>query len=92
MKKIEVLFLFLFVITTEVVYSQVNTQFFSQDREVFTRHPELTVTDKEPINEIIMPSFDVNALFEEDKKNKDKPAPFRFGKEFDVSLCIKDGT
>ena len=79
----------LLLLTTQTNFGQVETKFFpNKDAlskiEKIKQHPKAQKTMK-------MPSFNKEALLEEDSKNNGKDVPFRFGKGFDVNVNLSDG-
>lgn len=79
----------LLLLTTQTNFGQVETKFFpNKDAlskiEKIKQHPKAQKTMK-------IPSFNKEALLEEDNKNNGKDVPFRFGKGFDVNVNLSDG-
>lgn len=69
--------------------AQVNSKIFKSN-EAFRENTKLKPFLKCSLKK--MPQFDVNELYEEDKRTKGMDIPFRFGKGFDVNYTLQDGT
>lgn len=72
------------------LYSQVETHYYQKGDII---HSEFSKIKGLGCNTItIMPKFDLHELIEEDKRTENTNLPYRFGKAFNVSYNLNDGT
>ena len=86
-KRISILMAFLTIVIGNS-YAQVKTHYYREGKQIRSKWG--LYNDKQDIKK--MPSFDMSQLIKEDEENDKKPGLFRFGKAFDVSYSLADGT
>lgn len=89
MKKLSVC-LSIFLLLTTVVAAQIPSYLYSEKSKVFESYPQFQQLDM-IAPEIVMPSFDIGPLLEEDEALIGMDVPYRFGKAFDVDYALADG-
>lgn len=87
MKRLSSLISLLFCIC--VLYAQVETRYIRDARTSPMISEAISMAKAVKVHR--MPSFDVEELLKEDMENANLDIPYRFGKGFDVSLCLDDG-
>lgn len=87
-KSFFVLIVTLLTIVIGNTYAQVQTRYYRNGNT--TRNKWGASLRNKEIKH--MPAFDMAQLIKEDAENDTKPGPFRFGKAFDVTFTLDDGT
>jgi hypothetical protein len=88
MKKIALLIIV--ALCSVSLYSQVETHYYQKGDTIHSDFRKIKGLGCNTITK--MPEFDLQELIEEDKRTEDTNSPYRFGKAFDVSYNLSDGT
>lgn len=89
MKKLSIC-LSICILLASVVAAQIPSYLYSEKSKVFDSYPMFQNLGA-IAPEILMPSFDVKPLLEEDEALIGMDVPYRFGKAFDVKYTLNDG-
>lgn len=88
MKKIA--FLIIIALFPVSLYSQVETHYYQNGDIIHSEFGKIKGLGNN--NVVKMPEFDIQELIEEDKRTENTNSPYRFGKAFNVSFNLNDGT